>query len=209
MNDTELQSAYGALLDARKAGAQRPVPLERILALVEGRGSEEERIETLDTVMADREMARELELLRAVAANRPRTESVRRWRYVAPLLAAAALLLIAIPTTREALLNRRSEPLRDAAQGPTLIAPAERASQQDSRVFRWRSFPGASTYSFELLTAGGTAVFTTRTSDTTVTLPADVRLATDVDYRWWVAGELADGTPRRSAFRLLRVTTAQ
>jgi hypothetical protein len=55
----------------------------------------------------------------------------------------------------------------------------------------------------ELLTAAGSPVFTTRTTDTTVTLPSDVTIAPNVEHRWWVSTEMPDGTQRASAFRRL------
>jgi hypothetical protein len=188
-----------------------------MLALVEGRGSERERLETLDAVMADAGSAREFELLRALAANRAPARPARLpqrwlvWALPSSLAAAAALALVALPAARRVLGTPDSGPdvVRDAgssaAQGAVLIAPPVEASAAESRTFRWHAVPGAQRYAIEILTAGGTPVFTTRVADTTVTLPADVRLAPDVEHRWWVATELADGTQRRSPFRRLRV----
>lgn len=208
MNDTELRRAYGALMQGRRSGNTTDLPPERILAVVEGRGSEAERVATLDAVLADPAMARELELLRAISANRPRTHA--RW-VAAPLLlaAAAAVLFVAVPALRNGLGVSQPEPLRDAAQGAVLIAPPERASPEESRTFRWHAAPGARAYALEILSAAGTPVFTTRTSDTTVTLPADVRLAAGAEHWWWVATEFDDGTQRRSPFRRLLVRAAK
>jgi hypothetical protein len=209
--DATLRHRYDALLAAReRSGAAPPaVPLERMLALVEGRGSERERLETLDAVMADAASVREFELLRALAANRaparPATLS-RRWAmWVLPssLAAAAAIAFVALPALRTPLGG--PDVVRGAAQGAVLIAPPLEATAAESRTFRWHAVPGAQRYAVEILTAGGTPVFTTRVADTTVTLPADVRLAPGVEHRWWVATELADGTQRRSPFRRLRV----
>ena len=204
MNDSELRRTYAALLRTRQPAANA-VPLERLLALVEGRGSEEERLATLDHALADPATARELELLRAIATTQPAVPARRRWWTAAPLLAAAAAIAIIALPARDALRRASTDPVRDAAQAPQLVAPPEAASVQQSRTFRWRPVAGARGYVFEIFTAAGTPVFTTRTSDTTVTLPADVRLEPEVEHRWWVAGELSDGTQRRSPFRRLQV----
>jgi hypothetical protein len=212
MNDTqltELRRTYAALLRTR-ASEQRPpdIPLERLLALVEGKGSDSERLATLDEVMQHPSTVRELEVLRAVAANRDASRGIAalvpRWRVTIPLLAAAALMIVAVP----AVLRRNGSTgdiTRAAIQNPVLVAPAEEPLAQESRTFRWRAVPGARAYTLEILTAAGTPVFTTRTSDTTVTIASDVRLGPGVEHRWWVASELADGTQRRSALRRLRV----
>ena len=213
MNDTELRRTYAALLDSRRsdttangaAGAQGEVPLEWMLALVEGRGSEAERLATLDLALANPASARELELLRSIAATHRMDDARRSWRVAAPYLAAAAaIVLIAIPA-RDALRRAESDPMRDVVQAPVLVSPPEDATLEESRTFRWRSVAGARTYAFEILTATGTLEFTTRTSDTTVTLPRDVQLGPKIEHRWWVASELTDGTQRRSPFRRLQV----
>ena len=220
-NNDALRRGYDALLRARAETPRPPaVPLEQMLALVQGRGSERERLATLDAVMADEASAREFELLRALAANRaPAVRQLTPWRhlrapYVGAWLAAAALVLVALPAARRALgpLGTRdagADVARDAAQGATLIDPAEEASVAESRTFPWHAVSGAQRYAVEILTAAGTPVFTTRVADTTVTLPADVRLAPNVEHRWWVAAELPDGTQRRSPFRRLRVREAK
>jgi hypothetical protein len=211
MNDTELtelRRTYAALLRTRATHERPPdIPLERLLALVEGKGTESERLATLDEAMQHPSTARELEVLRAVAANRDTSSGVaalvHRWRVTIPLL-AAALMIVAVPT----MLRRGGsvdEPIRAAAQSPVLVAPGEEPTTQASRTFRWRAVPGARSYTLEILTASGSPVFTTRTTDTTVTLAPDVRLAPGVEHRWWVASELADGTQRRSGLRRLRV----
>lgn len=203
---------YEAALRAR-GGAQSnaAVPLEKIVALVEGAGSEAERMATLDAVMSDQESAKEFELLRSLATNRPASRSSwTRQPYVLTSLAlAAAVIIVAIPTIRSALAPKREEPVRNAEQGATLLSPPIEATPLTSRKFLWRSVGGARTYVVEILTAAGTQVFATRTTDTTMTLPASVRIEPLTEYRWWVLSELSDGTQRRSAFRRLLVREAK
>ena len=53
MNDTDLRRAYGALMESRRSGSATELAPERILEVVEGRGSESDRVATLDAVLAD------------------------------------------------------------------------------------------------------------------------------------------------------------
>jgi len=211
-NADEMRRMYDSALRARgsvRAGAA--VSLERILDLVEGRGGEEERLATLDAVMADEESAKEFELLRSLAANRPATRATwaRRSYIVLCLAAAAAVLVVAAPVMRSAFNRPTESPARSGAQAAVPLLPPIEASQRTSRRFVWRPVAGARSYVVEVLTAAGTPVFTTHTADTTMTLPADVRLEPGLEYRWWVSSELLDGTQRRSAFRRLIVRDAK
>lgn len=206
MSDGELRRAYDALLRSRDrdAGMQRVSP-ERMLALVERRGTEAERLATLDAVMADAESGREFELLRALSVAqrtgaRAGLRSPRAW-----IAIAAMLLVIAIPAGRIIVRQPPGEPTRSTLQGAVLVAPPENAAPTESRTFAWHPVPGAQAYRMELLTAAGSPVFTTRTTDTTVTLPRDVTVAANVEHRWWVSAEMADGTQRASVFRPLLV----
>jgi hypothetical protein len=207
LTDAELARAYDSLLRARRRAADADaVSLDRMLALVEQRGSDEERLATLDAVMSDRTSAHEFELLRALAVNRP--QSRLRWRSsgtVMSLAAVAAVLFVAVMVARTDRSTAGIEPMRAAVQNAVLVDPPIEASLQQSRTFRWLRVAGARSYSIEILTATGTAVFTTRVADTSVTLPTDVPITQGVEYRWWVATEFADGTQRRSEFRRLIV----
>jgi hypothetical protein len=211
--DASLRSAYDALLRARtaageSAGTAGAIPLESILALVQGSGEESQRLATLDAVMSDEASRREFELLRALAAN---TQSARRagrpWRLPAVIatLAAAAVLVAIIPTVRRAHRVEAPEPLRDGARNAVLLAPPTEASVEQSRTFRWRAIPDARIYSIEILTAAGTPVFTTRVADTTLTLPPEVHVTPGVEHWWWIVTEFADGTQLRSPLRRLFV----
>jgi hypothetical protein len=205
MRDDELRRAYAALM-ARAPSEDRPaVPLERLLAAVEGRGSEADRIAAIDAAMADGRTASELELLRAVASNRRPAARTVPWRYAPIALAAAALALVAVPATRAVLRDPAPDAVRSATADAILLSPPEVAEGADGRRFAWRPVPGARAYALEILTASGTLVFTTRTADTTVVLPDDVPLEPSVEHRWWVAAELPDGSQRASNFRRLVV----
>jgi hypothetical protein len=207
-----LRRMYEAAVGARGgARANAAIPLEKIVALVEGTGSEEERLATLDAVMSDKESAKEFELLRSLAANRPpaRPTWMRRPYVLTSLALAATVVIVAIPTIRSTFAPKSAEPVRDVIQGATLLSPPIEATPLTSRKFEWRSVRGARTYVVEILTAAGTQVFATRTADTTMTLPSSVRIEPLTEYRWWVLSELSDGTQRRSAFRRLLVREAK
>jgi hypothetical protein len=179
-----------------------------MLAAVEGRGSEAERIATIDAALANPASAHELELLRALAANRRVSRRAVPWRTVSLVLAAAAALaVVAMPAVRSLVREGGPPIVRNGVPDAVLLAPPEDAALDASRTFRWRSVPGTRVYSLEILTSSGTLVFTTRTADTTVILPQDVTLEPGVDHRWWITAELSDGTRRPSAFRRLVVRT--
>lgn len=206
MTEQELRRLYAALQNDRRSGAGAPtVPLENVLAAVEGRGSEEERIATIEAALAHPVSAREMEMLRALAANR-RSVPAFQWRTATLILAAAAVVaVVAVPVTRDLLRSDTSGIVRDGAGEAVLLGPPEQATVENSRTFRWHGVSGARVYALEILTSSGTLVFTTRTADTTVTLPSDVRLAPGVEHQWWITAEMSDGTQRPSAFRRLLV----
>jgi hypothetical protein len=210
--DRDLRRMYEEALRAQANDQRRAtVPLDKIVALVEGTGSETERLTTLDAVMADEESAKEFELLRSIAANRPhkRSTGVRQPYVLTSLALAAAVMIVAIPSIRSAFAPKTEEPSRNVSQGAILLLPPTEATPASSRKFEWHSVRGAQDYVVEILTAGGTSVFSTRTADTTITLPANVRIEASTEYRWWVVSELSDGTQRRSAFRRLMVREAK
>ncbi len=205
MKDTDLRRAYSALLQTRHDVPESGrVPLEEMLALVERRGSESERLATLDRVMIDPTALGEFEMLRAMAQPSHLSARQPTWVRAAGVMAlAAAVLLVAIPML-EARHNA-VEPVREVTSASVLIAPAIDATGAASRTFRWHAVPGARTYLLEILTANGDVAYATRSADTTITVPSDIRISTGTEYQWWVVGEMPDGTQRRSPFRRLRI----
>jgi hypothetical protein len=209
MTEHDLRRVYAALQQERASSAQTcDVTPERMLAAIEGHGSEAERVATIDAALAHPASAHELELLRALAANRRVARRTLPWKTVwLGLAAAAALAIVATPTVRGLFRDGGPQIVRNGTPDAVLLAPPEDAALDASRTFRWRSVPGTRVYSLEILTSEGTLVFTTRTADTTMTLPQDVTLEPGVDHRWWITAELSDGTRRPSAFRRLVVRT--
>ena len=135
LTDAELRRAYDSLLRARRrAAGVDVVSLDRMLALVEQRGSDEERLRTLDAVMSDPTSAHEFELLRALAGNRPKARPW--WRSpgrVMSLAAAAAVLFVAVTVARTDRSTVGTEPMRAAVRNAVLMNPPIEASRFSRR----------------------------------------------------------------------------
>ena len=230
MTESRLRELYEQALAARGAGArERCVTPEAMLALVRREGSEDERLATLDHVMACAACSRELELLRAIeragaesgaadavtpAAEREATADVvpirprarPTWQRFVPLALAASLLL----AIGVGVLQRDGGPgvedvVRGDVVGVTLLAPAAEVARGAPVTFAWRPVPDAVRYELELLDATGTVVYSATTGDTTAMMGDARRLEPGGEYRWWVRGVDAGGAQRASAMRHLRV----
>jgi len=241
VTDEELRDAYrlasagpagGRGRDGHPEGDSPPHPGGRslpdpevILALVEGRGSEEERLATLEAVLKDPELRREFELLRAlqVAGKEGGGESssgggggaARQDGWLSPdvsgrsLFRRAAVILVAVGVGSFWLQTRPGpEVVRDAAGGPGLVSPAEALSSTLPVSFTWRSVEGALRYRVEVVTEGGELVASQVLGDTIFTLDSEellTPLPSAEDYRWWVTAELPGGVEVRSSLRSLRL----
>jgi hypothetical protein len=87
MNDARLRALYALVLDRpSRALTFGRLSIERLLALVERRGPESERLWTLDHAMGDRDHMLELDILRAAAGVRRPTPWLRH------VTAAAAVI---------------------------------------------------------------------------------------------------------------------
>lgn len=198
MTEEELRRTYAALVDQR-TGSSSPVevPLERLLAVFERRGSDEERLETIDRVLADPDLRREFLFLLEIARHEP---SRRRTPGTGSLALAAALAVLAAGVALWPRLGPTDRP--DRFRGPGndfLLAPAPGPSPRTT-PFLWHSTGAGVTYHFMLLTEGGERVFDAETSDTTLTLPGSLDLSAGA-HRWWVEAEAPDGSFRRAPSR--------
>ncbi len=228
MSDEGLRRAYQRAVATRAPGERSACPApEAILALVRREGEEDGRLALLDHVMACAECRSEFELLRAIerAGNKAGVPEVQApeavaavsgqdrparvvghiaWRRWAPLLAAAAVVLVVALGPGRQLWQRAPEPVRGGVESFGLIAPAEAGSATSSVAFLWHSSPEAERYTLEVLTGGGAVVLSRTTTDTaaTVTLPANLAPG---DYRWWVTATAPDGSTTRSGLRALRL----
>lgn len=208
MNDDQLKVLYA---HARSNRAQRSgtceLPLEAMLAVLEHRGSEAERMETLRRVLANPACKEEFELLRAVAqaaGERPQRRLNPAWRWAAAVLVlvGAGWLWLGAPLTRES-----DEPRAAPADGaPGLVEPAADALVRGSIRFVWQAVPGARGYRVELLTDAGTLVTSIETADTIARYdPTPVDSAGTAFY-WVVVAMLPEGAevgsrPRRLTIR--------
>ncbi len=217
MNDARLQELYQQSLAARGASGHGACPApEAILALVERRGPEEERLAVLDHVMACEACRADFELLRAVVktgesegeATGAQSARSPRWRSV-PLLAAAAVAVLLLGGTLLwwTVLAERSGPdvIRGAGAEVVLVAPAGEVPVGEPVTLVWRAVAGAVGYTAEVLDADGELIVSLPSSDTVVAVPATAALEPGVRYRWWVLARLADGSQRRSGFQDFRL----
>ena len=217
MTETGLRELYQQALAARGGGDRQRCPTpEAILALVRREGPEEERLATLDHVMACDACRREFDLLRSIevageeaAGARPpaRGRLPFSWRHTIPYALAASLLVaIGLGVRDRGRVPDGGEIARGGSEGVTLLAPAATGVAAGAPlVFAWRPDPGARRYLLEVLDADGRAVVSESTSDTTFTLRDASRLAPDRDYRWWVRAVGDGGARRASPVRPLRL----
>jgi hypothetical protein len=218
--DTPLRAGYAAH-GANAPNSPHPTA-DQIADVVERRGSEADRLRTLDHIGSCAHCRREFELLRAtrVAA---RQATVSRWPVRTIGLAAAAAIVVGVTMT---LSHSAGLPLRGAApsaqpaaptlppeRGPgsggatqviTLIAPLGPTAPTATR-FVWHRLAMATTYHVEVLDDSGSVVARTNTSDTVFTAPART-LAPGRVYRWWVQA-VVEGEPLQSGFADFRTTT--
>ncbi len=195
MNDERLKALYARALAERAArGTECQVPLEAMLAVLERRGSEAERQETLRQVLAHPACREEFELLRAVV--RAAEASSSRWRVPAWGWAAGIALLLGT-----VWFWRGRGPDVDVLRGDSVqvtpLAPLGGEAPASPRLV-WRPVTGAFSYEVVVVDTAGLPRFTGSTTDTTVSLPDSVGLDPGAVYRWWVRARRSDGTELRS-----------
>jgi hypothetical protein len=172
------------------------VPPEKLHDLVEGRGSEAERLELLDHVMACNACHKEFELLRAIVHARPRERRFKT-RYLA--IAASLAVIVGAGIIWKQLQN--AQPASDTLRGPAevvLVSPTGELATGESLAFVWRSVDGAVSYEVELSDADGNALYGAATPDTSLALPSSIALTPEKAYLWWVRARLADGRAKTS-----------
>lgn len=203
IQDRAMREAYQALLAERADRPLPDMPVERILALVEGTASEAERLETLNVVMQDERLLREFELLRAAAGAA--LDAPRRPRWRGHLTKAAALVVaLGVGTVWVSSRSRAPEVLRQGADGIQLVSPPEAVSELRP-TFVWRGVPTAMRYRLQVLTSEGDVVIDESLADTTFTPTGAGELEVGVDYRWWVAANLPGSVEVRAPARPLRI----
>ena len=196
LDDETLRAAYAARERTRaERAASGPsadaVTVEQLLALVEGRGSEAERLATLDRVMASPELRAEYEVLRAawkatdVAASPPASNA---WRWRA---AAGALLVVGVGgwLTLANRASRGDDVMRGRVEASSPLVAT--VTTGDSLRLTWSATPEARDYRVELLDDAGEVVASRQGADTTATWsrPAIARAR-----RAWVRTTRQDGS---------------
>jgi hypothetical protein len=196
MNDEALRTAYREILARRPTGRGRCPPVEAIGALVERRGTELERLATLDHVMNCAECKSEFDLMQAMTPGRP----VPAQHLTTPIAMAAGIALAVSGTLLFAALRARNPEdtgVRGATNGVELISP-----RGDFHVrpitFTWRKAGGSARYSLEVFTPAGDAVYNAEVADTFAVLPANVSLEAGTTYHWWVLVRTSDGAEVRT-----------
>ena len=209
MNDERLQQLYQEMLSRRlpsnRAGCVTP---ESLMDLVEKRGSEDERLRSLDHVMGCTRCREEFEMLRATVL------AGHRIRSAIPLKTlAVAASIVFLAATGGGLLYRavtgggdREADVYRSGPGVVLVSPAGEIARGPVS-FSWRSVPATLRYQVDVIDSAGRAVFSTNTADTSFALPDSVRLVPGNGYTWSVRAELSDGGAARGSplqFRIQR-----
>ena len=167
----------------RESLARRAIPdrygcvtAEELLRLVERRGSDAERLGTLDHVMDCRPCHDDFSELNAAVVRG------RGQRKFVGIGAAAALVLFVGSSFLWLQLGQRLTP-----RGPERTLPY--------RFIAWRPLPNAAGYRVELLDASRAQIYTHLTRDTNLALPDSVGLETGERYTWRVLATLPGSLP--------------
>jgi hypothetical protein len=214
IEDARLQELYARRMAARgDGGGTSCVTPEAILALVQREGTEEERLVTLDHVMACAACHREYEWLMAVdqaglEAEGASAAGQRRvwWRGTPLALAASLAAVVGAAVVLSTVLHPGAELTRGAESDIVLIAPGVQAAAGRPITFTWRALPGVSRYVLEVQRPDGSIALADTTADTVVVVSDVARRLPDSAYRWWVREVTGGAEPRSSAFRDLRLT---
>lgn len=197
MNDDRLRALYaGAMARRPDTSDAEPVSLEAMVAILERRGSEAERLRTLQQILFDPRRRAEFELLRAVMiAGRP----VRsRWYNRAAWRAAAGIVVVAGVGLLYALQRETTEPLRGGSAAVVTLHPVDGAELTATPVFVWHRVPRAVDYRLEVLDSSGAVVFATRVVDTVASAVPAESLVPGRRYLWSVTAYTEDVRTYRS-----------
>lgn len=207
MNLEALRSAYARMLDERGApGGDGCVDPEALLAVVDGSATESERLRTLGHVGACPRCRAELDLL-MTAADAAGSPAPSAPRFLTPLRAAAAILLVAgAGVLWQATRPPAPDTLRlGEGDAVRLLAPNAGAAVAPPVTLTWAAVPSVRRYEVEVLDAAGVVAFSVATADTSAAVPVGI-LAPGATYRWWVRATGLDGV-RPSPLQPLRVTS--
>ncbi|TFH64489.1 MAG: hypothetical protein E4G90_07985 [Gemmatimonadales bacterium] len=198
----EIRAAYRRLLEQRESVDDPSCPdPEEILALVEARSAEEDRLRTLDHLAQCPQCQRDFSLLRTLADARP----VQKLQ-VRPWMAAAASAVIFFGAGYGVWRGARGEGdavLRGPESSVDLMSPAAGAVGPGEVGFQWRPIEDAFEYIFEILDQEGQSLLSQATADTSLLLDLGEHPELAGGLSWWVRARLKDGTERSSEVRRL------
>ena len=194
---------YANSPDRRRLGAQPEVVLvehlssEELSAYLSNTLSATEREGVERHLVVCAECRAELvEGQRALATAPTSRRSNRDWFGLAGLAAAAAVLIAVWPRGE---ISRSPEPVeRNAPQiaAPTslsIVSPSpEGELDASTRAFTWRRDDGSS-YRLTITDEAGRSIWSQATQDTTLVLPASIKLTSDSRYFWYVDALRSDG----------------
>jgi len=110
------------------------------------------------------------------------------WRVVAPVAAAAAMVVLFLPGPNatdpvHSVPTHREAP-KEVGIAPVPISPVGTSSEVDALV--WAPVTGADRYRLTIYDADGTVVWRETTADSLISLPDSLSLVTDRSYLWQV-----------------------
>lgn len=116
--------------------------------------------------------------------------------------AAAAVIIVAVPSLRRSDAAQGNPLYRDATASPSLIAYGPTGeSRMGSLRFVWSPARGAMSYRLTVSGADGATLWTQSGRDTVAALPASVTLRVGDRYFWVSDALLADGGSRSTGLR--------
>lgn len=206
MNEEDLVRLYqrsGTRRDEHRADC---VPPEALLDVVEHRGPEAARLETINHAMACADCREELELLRATRIVRDRSRLPRfGFALAASLVLAAGLGFYTFGRQRAASsVDDAGGVTRSGSDDVQLVTTGIVSAQMPNLV--WHSTTGAASYVVELRRENGMLLTRGTTTDTVFAVPDSVRAGPDSDAYWAVTARLSDGTSLASPARRIRLT---
>ena len=201
----KLRAAYRQALERCGSLTESPCPdPEELLALVEERSADEDRLRTVDHLAQCPECRRDFDLLRAVERAKPaRKVQARPWMAAA---ASVAILFGSGYAVWSGLGGGGDPVLRGPESSVELLSPQEGAVGPQEIEFSWQPLPDAYEYVFEILDLEGESLFTRTSSNTSYRLDLAQNPNLEGDLLWWVRARLGDGTERSSQPRPLAVS---
>lgn len=166
-------------------GAVMHLDASLVAAFLDGQLAAEERTR-VESHLADCQECR-LEVVAAARILRNRRR--RRWFVISPILAAAAVLVLAL-APRVLVRSHVDQPvLRDpgTAKLAALETIAPRGAVSSAPRLIWSRLPETDEYRVTLFDHAGTVVWETQTGDTTTGVPDSVSLRAGSQYFWKVA----------------------